>query len=765
MACIYDFQNKVNDLANSSKVIFTQLNQAAMKVWNTHDSVIKAQDNIVKKIDAELNTENTGYRARLQKLRETETKIRNALNSANVSGEEGGVKSQSGILARLRSIKQQRNATASAWYFNLMGETEACFANSPMPCDTLGNLATTRQCISSYFNQGQSGGPTAKAQANINIQRLSTAFDTIREKIRTTDMVLENVDIKSPNEFLMHTNKRFNNKMGSIVRSIEGMKLVGFHNVNGLMSVARNNYRKCYEEKVAEFKGDIQSTAGGKYRQGINTMVEQEAGLSNEIKNLTEEAQREMTSFKTAFNKVYNRDLPQFTANCTSENDPYSSADCLKKVQIMLKAGLDGTVEGGQHQGSVVPDPTTINLQSISNQNGNITVTSKAMTCVGFEECLVTMENYMAGHKSQMDSQVMEREQFVKKHNEEIAAAMATTAQAFGGASDIFTNSASSINAELTEAGVLGAEVKVKSIENPEPLAPDEKMEDPKLTGVPKDMKAAFAAAGKYSEIDGDKVTQPLQKRKEKLAELIKDAAKMKGKCKIDKSDFNEVADQLVCDPKRVCRDSNFRAGYGALEKLLKKSSSAGLDKEANDESASNTFANCMKDARKLKVMTDADRNTVTLDLEGEAEPEGAAVSGETPARYPRTFRVDRNSYNKKKAEIQGEKNKESKLEQEDCKFRLMQSLGNIEPRASMKDNVSPLKSAISGMANACTNTSEDSEDISDEDKDEASEACQKVKNILKRAKAPDEGESPDTAEAPINNATPNPLKGTKSGF
>lgn len=763
MACIYDFQNKVNDLANSSKVIFTQLNQAAMKVWNTHDSVIKAQDNIVKKIDAELNgksdgkvvDESGGYRGRLQKLRETESKIRNALNAGN-TGEKGA---QSGVLAQLRGIKQQRNATASSWYFNLMGETEACFANSPMPCDNLGNLATTRQCLSAYLGQGQSGGPASKVVSNVNNQRLGTAFDTIREAIRTTDMVLENVDIKNPNEFLVHANKRYNNKMQAITKSISRMKTIGNVNTGALASLARKNYEACYKEKLAEFKGDVESASGGKYRQGINAMIEQEAALSNEIKNLAEEAQREMTSFKTAFSKTYNRDLPQFTANCTKENDPYSSADCLKKVQLMLKAGLDGTMEGGQNQSSFVPEPTTMNLQSISNQNGNITVTSKAMTCVGFEECLVTMENYMAGHQGQKDAQVLEREQFVKKHNEEIAAAMATTAQAFGSASDIFTNSASSINAELTEAGVLGAEVKVKSIENPEPLAPNADMEDPKLTGVPKDMKAAFAAAGKYNEIDGDKVTQPLQKRKEKLAELTKDAAKMKGKCKIDKSDFNEVADQLRCDSKNVCRDSNFRAGYGALEKLLKKSSSSGLDKEANDELASNTFANCMKDARKMGVMTNSDINAVNFDLGDETETEGAAASEGKPTRYPRTATVDRETYNKK----QTEKNKESKLEQEDCKFRLMQSLGNIEPRGSMKDTVSPVKAAINGMANACTNTSEDSEKISEEDKEEASEACQKVKSLLKRAKAPDEGESPDTAAAPSNSTTPNPMG--KSGF
>lgn len=713
MACIVKLQNTVNQIAEKSKATFTQLTQAAQKVWDTHDSIINAHQGIVDRLEKDLNDKDTGYKAQLSKLKEMEAKIRNALGA-------GASKEGAGINQQLREIKRQRTATGNLWYVNLMQETETCFNSKPQSCDSNGFMATTQDCIRAKLGSKGNGGPSQKALAYKDLQQVGPAYQKLFQAIQRTDTRLENVDVKDPQGFLVKADEKFQNKMKALNYAIQGMQLSSTENKNDLAAVATKNYSECYQQAREKFNSDIAVAGGGAYKEGQNTIGDKEQALQNQIKNLIEDGQQAMTGFKTAFNKVYDRNLSQFSSDCTASEDVYASADCLRRMQLTLKGGIEGTRQTAiledKSSVSYTPNSTVLNIQSLSKDaSGNVSLSNTQTSCVGFDECINVMDRVEKSHIDQLEAQKKERDGFVKSSNDTISGQMALIAGQFSAASEIFAGASNAINEELTKAGVT-ASVKTKQVEGEE-LKKNEKTG---LYDLPKNMKGALAGLGSYTEIDASDVASAYNSRMGELNKILADAGKSKAACEIKQSNLDEIVSRLgECDAKKLCdpkRQSNF---IKPVEELLTRSRKEGKTESLRSgDGVTSDFDRCMKNARddSRSSSKDSTDSYVQLQLLKEMKEQGKDISGIGGSE---------------------EKKQKQKLEdQKDCAddaFRSLDALSS-DSRESMKGINGQIMKQLQDITNACSDGEEGAAD--------AEAACDAVKRTVRKFSLPDEGET-----------------------
>lgn len=712
MGCIRNMQNKINQIADQAKKPFGDLTAAAGQVWNTRKNIIDTHQGIVDRLDKDLNDEENGYKAKLGKLKELEVKIRNAI-SAGVSGKEGA----SGIGQRLKDVKRARVAAANSWYYDLMGDVEGCFATDGTQSCAFGTAASPADCIRAYVGSAPSGSAPAKALAKANAGKLDHAFRLNTGIIKRADS-MSNIDVSNPNAFLAHVNKRFNEKLAAISTTFNNMSVAGNGvNKNQLRSFVQQKYRDCYSAAVQRFQSDMGSE-GGKYKSAVNQVSDMEAGLNNEIRNLIDETQANMNGFRTMFNKVYNRDLSQFAADCTASESPYASADCLRKMQITLKGGIEGTkqsttLEDGSRP-EFTPGPTTMNLQTMAlDQQGNPTLQTSQSQCVGFDECMNVLDRYQAHHSDQAESQKKQREAFVEQHNKTVQTAMVGVAAQFTEVSKMLVAATTGINDDLTKAGV-NAAITTKQVAG-------ENLEKDETTGIfkmPTSMKAALAGNGTYTEMDD--VSEAVSSLNARIGELNKKATaafKMKGLCAVKKGDFDAIANRLGnCDAASVCKGDKMASMLRPMESLLRKSQGTGSPDDKDN--ITREYQSCVRSNR---------TSNTRRSRQSEIEVKVAGAAATTDKEKLRAALE-----NQLREELEEKKN-----EAGNCGGDAMGSLEALatDSRDSVKGTNDKIIAAIRKISDHC---SEDPQDT-----DAAASACEEAKQVLRKASPPsNEGET-----------------------
>lgn len=725
MSCMTNMQNKMNQIADTAKKPFGDLTQAATDVWNTRQGIIDTHQGIVDRLDKEMNDAENGYKAKLGKLKDLEVRIRNALNA-------GASKDGSGLGQRLKDIKRARVAAANTWYYDLMGDVESCFAGDANQSCAFGTTASPADCIRSYIGATPGGNPAEKAQAKANAGKLDHAFRLNTGIIKRTDN-LSKIDIGNTAGFLSHVNKRFSEKLAAVSATFTKISVVG-NNVNKtqLRDFVQQKYRDCYQGAVERFQADMNSE-GGRYKSAINNVADMESSINNDIKNLIDESQGAMTGFRTQFNKIYDREISQFSSDCTAGDNPYASADCLRKIQVTLKGGIEGTKQSitldNGTQAVFNPGPTTLNLQTMAlDQQGKATLQSSQTQCVGFDECINVLDRYQSHHSDQAESQKKQREAFVETHNKSVSTAMTAVAAQFTEVSKLVVAGVQGINDDLTKAGV-NASVATKTVEG-EALVANEKT---KIFDMPKNMKAALAGAGTFSEIgETTEATTGVNARISELNKKSLEAAKMKAACIIKKEEYSSLADSLgSCDAEEICKSDSASQVMGPLELLMRKGKNVpGSEK---DTPTTDRYESCM---------TRADAKETSSSLTSEDAVLMQGMSADEKKEYIKTKRGDTTSAGAKAAA--------AKSCAKAATAKLMAA--NAEVRSnSLKDTNQKVINALRRMNQACP-----------ENPESAAEACEQVKKALKGA-TPPEDEAETKIEAGTDSGTDfkNPLSPT----
>jgi len=729
MSCMNNLQNKMNQIADSAKKPFGDLTQSANDVWNTRKGIIDTHEGIVTRLDKELNDADNGFKTKLGKLKELEIKIRNSINAG--ASKEGG----SGIGQRLKELKRGRVAAANSWYYDLMGDVESCFASDGTQACAFGTAASPADCIRAYVSETPKGTASERAQAKANAGKLDNAFRLNTGIIKRED-TMANIDVSNPNGFLAHVNKRFNDKLAAISATFTKLNVIG-NNVNKtqLRAFVQQKYRDCYESAVKRFQADM-SSEGGRYKQAVNGVADLESSLNNDIKNLIEETQQSMTGFRTQFNKIYDRDLSQFSSDCTAGTDPYSSADCLRKLQVTLKGGIEGTKQTTTLQdGSqtvFTPGPTTLNLQTLAlDQSGRATLQNSQTQCVGFEECLNVMDRYQAHHSEQAESQKKQREAFVEQHNKTVNAAMTGVAAQFTEVSKMIVAGVKGVNEDLTKAGV-SASILTKQVEG-ETLALNEKTG---LYDMPKNMKAALAGNGTYSEVgETSEATTGVNARISELNKKSIEAAKMKASCIIKKEEYSALADSLgdSCTEEKVCGSDMTTQVMGPLESLMKRG--RNVPNTDKDSPITDRFEACM---------TRAEAQSSSSGLTSQDLAEITAGVNEADKKNIRDQKLLLRESEKKAKEGKG-----AKACSRAASAKLMSE--NAQVRTDdMKSTNQKIINALRRVTDSCP-----------QDAAAAVEACEQVKKALRSASPPEnEGETKVDTGAASGTTFSNPLRG-----
>lgn len=730
IGCVRNFQNKINQIAESAKTPFGNLTKSANEVWNTRGQIIDTHQGIVDRLDKELNDEDAGYRKQLSKLKDLEVKMRNALNAGVNSGGKEGSAATSGIGQNLRDLKRYRKQIGNRWYYTMMQDVQECFNSSGVT--QCGGIATNpANCVRNYVGAASGNSPAAKAMASANMGRLATTFKLNMGDIREIDQ-MAGLDSSQPAGFLAHVDKRFESMVSSVVNNFNKQPFQGSVNKTEISAFVRNEYRKCYENAVTEFKADMESD-GMKYKGAQNQIIDRELALNNDIKNLIDETQQSMTAFKTSFNKIYDRDLSQYSANCTGSDSPYDSADCLRKLQITLKGGIEGTTQSIRlDNGSVAtytPSETVLTLQKLSlDAQGKPSLASEATRCVGFDECINVLDRYQSHHQSQADSQTKQREQFVEQHNKSVDTAMTAVAAQFSEVSKLILSATQGITEDLKKAGV-NAALSTTQVTG-ESLTANEK------TGIydmPKDMKAALAGVGSYSEMgDTSEAVSSLNARITELNTKAVEAFKMKGMCAIKKSDYEAVAGRLSCDVDKICVGNKAAQSISALEALFRKSQNRASDDSKNE--ITNEYNSCIKGAKSSGRTSDLDEQEVTIDTITDETRRNAAIERLSKRRTSREM--------------------DAKEEASGCLNSAMTSLEALstESRESVRDQNNKIMSELRKMADSCP-----------DDPDAAAEACEAAKKEAGKASAPEgEGETILGTEGGEDSKFSDPLKSAK---
>lgn len=731
-ACLQSLQNSMTQIAESSKQSFNQLTQAAVKVWNTRDQIINTHKGIADRIDKDLNGEN-GYRAQLAKLKETSAKINNAIGAGFTSKEGSG-----GFDARIRSIKALRVTKANEWYYSIMGQTESCFANDVNQECYAGGTASPAACIRAEVARS-SGSAAEAAIAKSNTEKLNHAFQKNVGLIKSKDQ-LSNVDVSNPDAFLAHTNKRFNEKLNAVTQTFRRMALVGKTSPSAIGDFARQKYQGCYESAVAAFRSDISSE--GPYKQSMRAVEEQEAAMNQEVKNLLDSAQQQMTDFRTSFNRVYSTELSQFSASCSSsDSSVYQSVDCLKMIAANLKAGIEGSVQTQTLDNKTTyranPSDTVLNLQTLSlDTTGKPSLSTKSTNCKGFNECINTLSEYHRHQSEQADKQTEERKAFVEQHNETLQTSMTGLTAQFSEVSKLFTEEIRKLNAEVGTLGIT-ASIATKQVEG-EQLKANEKTG---LYDMPTSMKAAFAGVGSFTEMESpQEVYSAMQTRFGELQKKVAEAAKKKSECRVKKEDYNQIAEQLVCEEEKVCAASNLTGIIDPMENVFNKTSKD--PKSGEFSSAESRYQSCLSSAER--------RSENVEDRVSRLEESKDRIEDRNTNASTRKQRIDNNiaKLRERGEAVEGRAEKA-------CNNQLVSSLNTqaTKARGSFAGTNQGIMNAFRKMANACP-----------DDKEAAAAACKSIKRAA-AAGTGNDAEDETKVEDGSSSTTPatpftNPLQG-----
>lgn len=729
MGCVLAMTAKIDQIAESSKTTFNNLTQAANEVYNTRQQIIDTHQGIVDKIDADLNGEK-GFKAQLQGLKELTKDIGNALN-AGLSGKPG--EQTIGFSQRLKGIKTKRQGLANNWYKSLMGSVEYCFQSTPKTC-AYGAAASPRDCIRAYVSSVTGRSAAEKASAKTNLAGLDNALILNNSQAMQTLANPGNVDVKNPESVLRMFEGRFNQNLEITLKGLNGINLTGKANKSDLTNFVQQKYRECFNTAKTAFIDDLNN--GGQYQEMRDSVLSEEDGLNNEIKNMIDTAQSNMNSFRTGFTKVYNRDLAQFSSDCTASDDPYASADCLRKLYVTMKGGIEGTRQTTKlDNGNQIvynPGPTALSLQSLSlDASGKATLTATTTSCVGFDECINVMDRYQASHQDQVQSQTKARDAFVTEHNKTVQNAMTQVASQFTAVSKMIGDARDSINTELREAAVTGA-VNTTAVEG-EALAADEKTG---LYKTPTSMKAALAGAGTYLEFDKEKmdsVTTAVNDRIRELHEKKLEATKMKSACDIKKSDYEAIASGIgSCDEESICEDGIGEQVIASLEGLLNKGKVSPDPSDAKSTPIADAYGSCMERADS-RVNKDLSTSDAVL-LQGAKTPEERADlanqlrGGSADEKNAKLARANRSCARKAAAGLE--------------------AINKDNRAAGMKDANSGVINALRRMENSCPANAA-----------AAARACEDMKKALKKAQPPtDEGPTVITETGGDSSGIPNPF-------
>jgi|GEM_PF-7104485 len=595
MACMVNLQNTVNQLAEKAKQPFSQLMTTAGEVYKTHSSIIDSHKKIAEKLKNDLDGPDGkgGYRAQLGRLRSLSLELNNVLNAKK--GEKEGLKS--GLVKQVDELQTQRASMGNLWYFTLMGEVESCYNSTPQPCFDNSESLPPAQCVVALV--ANESGKTAGARVRWQTDAKGlAAINRVNMKKAGEKNLPANLDIAKPGEFLSFAKKRFDSTVSGVMANYRNHNFAGNVDKSKISDAINQGYNACWDSAVANFNSDLVSK-GPRYYSQITAMKDAERETSNDLKNWIDRVEGDMTEFRTSFHKVYNSELSQFKTDCTADEDPYRSLDCLRVLSATLDSGIKGTRRaiklGNGSQFVSFAGETQIPMQTLTTDAaGKPTLGTTMASCAGFDDCINYLDRSKAEHEGAAQKGETDRKGFVDTHNSAVRAAFTQVSGAFGQMSSLILNGIKGVNDDLAKIGIKAA-LKSKDIEG-------EQLEENKDTGLinmPKSMKAAMAGQNAYTEIDKtDDVTTAYNSLIDQLNKKASEAAKMKGQCKITKADYEGKAALMpkdCSDTKAICAGSKVSQAGISLEELFKRGRNS--TEEADRSTISREFATCKRDA------------------------------------------------------------------------------------------------------------------------------------------------------------------------
>lgn len=770
MACLVKLQNTVSELANKAKQPISQLMNTAGEVYKTHTQIIDSHKKIATKLGNDLDGPDGkgGYRAQVQRLRGLSLELNNVLNAKK--GEKEGLKH--GLVKQVDELQTMRASMGNDWYYTLMGDVSYCYGNTPQPCFDNNETMPPAQCVAALV--GTTGGKTAgeRARRKTDMSGLNN-LGRINLKNAQEANLPANLDIAKPADFLGFARKRFEATMSSEISTINGHQFAGKVDKNKLKQAVQQGYDNCWEQAVATFNADLKSK-GSRYYGRITAMKDAERETANDLKNWIDRVEGDMTQFRTAFHKVYNSELSQFKTDCTADEDPYRSLDCLRVLSATLDSGIKGTRRavklGNGSQFVSFAGETVIPMQILSTDpSGKPTIGTTNASCAGFDDCLNYLDRSKSEHESAAGKGEEDRGKFVDQHNTAVRAVFTQLGSQFGQMSQLMTAGINAINGELAGIGVKGT-LKTKDIKG-EQLVENEKTG---MIDMPKDMKAAMAGQTNFSEIDDTKeVSEAIRDLAREIGKKRAEANKMKAKCKIAKADyerFQSLMPKECSDTAAICKGSKITNAGVQMEDLFRRSQVTLEDNEK---------LNTSREYNQCKAQARSDARSVTA---GDIKKAGRSIYGEnyrrpTPTGTDSTARdLARDEFNDMKDEArdaaiaQRERDAEDRV-REECNAIVLSSLDGLAQKARsdvLKSQNTKLVQSLRDLGEACnkvpkpaigrapaageTETESPADRYANEDSD-VTAACEAYKQAAKDAKPP-EGEE-ETKVTNDGNVTP----------
>lgn len=571
MACIVKLQNTVGELANKAKQPVQQLMNSAAEVYKTHTSIIESHKQIATKLGNDLDGPDGkgGYRAQVQRLRALSLELNNVLNAKK--SEKEGLKH--GLVKQVDELQTMRAALGNDWYYTLMGDVSYCFGNTPQACFDNNETMPPAQCVSAMV--GNNGGRTAGERARTKTD-MGGLFNVakINTKNAQEKNLPANIDIAKPGEFLGFARKRFDDTVAAEISTISRHQFAGRVDKAKLKQAIQQGYDACWSQATNRFQADLKSK-GSQYYSKITAMKDAERETANDLKNWIDRVEGDMTQFRTSFHKVYNSELAQFKTDCTADEDPYKSLDCLRVLSATLDSGLKGTRRaiklGNGEQFTSFAGETVIPMQTLTlGADGKPTIGNTNAACSGFDDCLNYLDRSKAEHEGAVQKGETDRKNFVDQHNTAVRSAFSILSNQFGMMSQLITQGINGINTDLANIGVKGT-LKTKEIKG-EPLTENEKTG---MIDMPKDMKAAMAAQSNYSEIEDTKeVSEGIRDLAREIAKKRGEAAKMKSKCRLEAQDYAKLEGLMpkeCSDTAAMCGGNRVPQAAVGLEDLFKR--------------------------------------------------------------------------------------------------------------------------------------------------------------------------------------------------
>ncbi len=738
IACMKSFQDKVNAAAESAKGPFNALTKAAQETWNIRDQIITLHKGIAEKLTNDLEGRD-GYKAKLDSLKKLSIELNNVINGKAGGQSDNGL--PTGLARKAENLKRLRTIGAKQWHANIMQDTQQCFySDRSKGCDSSGTPASPYECIQRQLNPSARNNPGLAARNKYNQGELGEVFSLNFGKVQDIELDA-NIDVKDLNGFMRFSQQRFEKIATESANTLAQRKFAGNVNANQLAQFMRSKLNDCYSSAISKFKAGMESE-GNQYKNVLNQIEDQEKDLANDTKVWIETVTKQMNEFRTSFQKVYNNELPQFTANCTVNEDPYTSVDCMRVLSVALKSGIEGTSQsiklGNGTYYTSNEGATVLNVQGLAmDQSGKPTLNTSQVQCRGFNECLTFLEQSRTHNEQQVQTQTQEREKFVQDHNKNVDTALQSMAPQFTAISELIGRAVGEVNQDLAKSGVNSA-VKTKQVDG-ETLSQNDKT---RLYDMPKNMKSALAANGSYTEIeDTSEITTSLNSRLQELNKKVADAYRKKAQCAIKKEDYASIANKLPtsCRGEEVCRRDRTASLMTALEGLFNRTQSNPDRENNNSGKVAREYNSCVrsakagdKNASRISILEN--RLSSLQAASGDKSKEIAAAQGE----------LDR---------LREEASKDSGDEAKFCSEQAANDLGTIagSSRDPYKKNNQDLLAELGKMSEACGN--------SPADVDAAEQACKDFKEKANGATiASDEGETPDGASGTAP-STSNPLR------